>query len=86
MTDDEDGKTGDAISDAIAALRERADRQGPSVLADDEASKALGVHLAVNTERQNLRILEALLFAANEPLDATPAASAFAPSSPIPQP
>jgi segregation and condensation protein B len=68
MTDENDTGT-DAISDAIAALRERATHQGPSVQADAEASKALGVHLAVNTERRNLRILEALLFAANEPLD-----------------
>jgi segregation and condensation protein B len=69
MTDDTDSKTDDAISDAIAALRERASHQGPSALADEEASQALGVHLAVNTERRNLRILEALLFAASEPLD-----------------
>ena len=69
MTDEIDTKTGDAISDAIAALRERASHQGPSTLADEEASRALGLHLAVNTERRNLRILEALLFAANEPLD-----------------
>lgn len=69
MTDDSDNRSDDAISDAIAALRERANHQGPSVKADEEASQALGVHLAVNTERRNLRVLEALLFAANEPLD-----------------
>lgn len=59
----------DAITNAISALRERAAHQGPNVAADAEASEALGVHLAVNTERRNLRILEALLFAAAEPLD-----------------
>ena len=69
MSDETDTETVDPISNAIAALRERASHQGPSVQADEEASKALGVHLAVNTERRNLRVLEALLFAANEPLD-----------------
>ena len=56
MTDDEDGKTSDAISDAIAALRERADRQGPSVPADDEASKALARALGARYERTYVNI------------------------------
>lgn len=69
----ENGKAGDetaepdAISDAINALRQQAVHQGP---ADAEpASRALGLHLAVNTQREHRRILEALLFAAAEPLD-----------------
>lgn len=71
MSDDDDTRTAepvaDPITDAIAALRARAVHQGP---ADDrEASEALGLRLAVDTERQNLRLLEALLFAAAEPLD-----------------
>lgn len=57
----------DAISEAIEALRQRAAHQGP--VQDVEASNALGLHLAVNTRREHLRVLEALLFAAAEPLD-----------------
>lgn len=71
MSDDDDIRTAapaaDPISDAIASLRARAAHQGPS--ADREASEALGLRLAVDTERENLRLLEALLFAAAEPLD-----------------
>ena len=69
MSDDDRDPPEDAISGAIAALRSRAAHQGPRTEADEEAGRALGVHLAVNTERRNLRILEALLFAAAEPLD-----------------
>lgn len=66
----DDKPDGDPISDAIAALREQADRQGPaSALDDAEAARDLGVRLAVDTEKQYLRVLEALLFAASEPLD-----------------
>lgn len=57
----------DAISEAIEALRSRAAHQGP--VSDGEASSALGLHLAVNSRREHLRVLEALLFAAAEPLD-----------------
>ncbi|MHA6289176.1 SMC-Scp complex subunit ScpB [Maricaulis sp. CAU 1757] len=69
MSKDDDGSEPDAISNAIAALRERATHQGPSARSDAEAEAALGVRLAINTERRNLRVLEALLFAAAEPLD-----------------
>jgi len=67
MTDDVDDKPRDVISDAIASLREQAEHQGPK--SDKEASSTLGLHLAVDTRREHLRILEALLFAAAEPLD-----------------
>ena len=57
----------DAISQAIEALRTQAMHQGPIEAEQEELG--FGVRLAVNTERQHLRILEALLFAAAEPLD-----------------
>lgn len=66
-SDDESGQAADPIGDAIAALRAQAVHQGPQ--AEREAEAALGLRLAVDTERQNLRLLEALLFAAAEPLD-----------------
>lgn len=68
MSDESDETPQDPIGDAISALREQAARQGP-VSDDGEASRALGLHLAVDTQREHLRILEALLFAAAEPLD-----------------
>lgn len=58
----------DAISQAIDALRAQALHQGP-VTDIEQEELALGVRLAVNTERKHLRVLEALLFAAAEPLD-----------------
>lgn len=67
MSDQDDTGIADPISDAIASLRAQAVHQGP--IADREASEALGLRLAIDTERQNRRILEALLFAAAEPLD-----------------
>ena len=75
MTDDTEDdhvkdRKGDAISQAIAALREQSERQGPTPSGNlDEVSNALGLHLAVDTRREHHRILEALLFAAAEPLD-----------------
>ena len=71
MSDVTEDEKADPIAAAIASLREQADRQGPAAEteADGEARAALGVHLAVNTERAYLRMLEALLFAAAEPLD-----------------
>ncbi|MCW5723914.1 MAG: SMC-Scp complex subunit ScpB [Maricaulaceae bacterium] len=56
----------DAIAAAIESLRARAERQGPAA----EAGGGPGVRLAVDAERQRLRMAEALLFAAAEPLDA----------------
>jgi segregation and condensation protein B len=64
----EDAPREDPIAEAIARLRERAEHQGPAE-GDDEARAALGLHLAVDTERAHPRMLEALLFAASEPLD-----------------
>lgn len=55
----------DPIGEAIARLRERAERQGATETGSDEA----GPRLAVDAERHRLRQLEALLFAAAEPLD-----------------
>ena len=55
----------DPIGEAIARLRERAERQGAAETGSDEA----GPRLAVDAERHRLRQLEALLFAAAEPLD-----------------
>ncbi len=66
MSDEQDPPQ-DAISEAIEALRAQALRQGPSNVEQEEL--ALGVRLAVDTERAHLRVLEALLFAAAEPLD-----------------
>jgi segregation and condensation protein B len=66
--DDNDDTPRDAISDAISALREQSVHQGPRS-DEDDASRALGLRLAVDTQREHLRILEALLFAAAEPLD-----------------
>ena len=64
---DQAAPAADAITEAIEALRERSVRQGPATEA--ETADSLGVRLAVNTQRYQLRILEALLFAASEPLD-----------------
>ncbi|MFS2317451.1 SMC-Scp complex subunit ScpB [Maricaulis sp. D1M11] len=64
---DQSAQAADAITEAIEALRERSVRQGPATEA--ETADSLGVRLAVNTQRYQLRILEALLFAASEPLD-----------------
>ena len=64
---DQAAPAADAITEAIEALRERSVRQGPAMEA--ETADSLGVRLAVNTQRYQLRILEALLFAASEPLD-----------------
>ena len=55
----------DPIGEAIARLRERAERQGAAETGSDEA----GPRLAVDAERHRMRQLEALLFAAAEPLD-----------------
>ena len=57
----------DPIAAAIASLREQASRQGPAD--EGEARARLGLRLAVDTEGEHLRMLEALLFAAAEPLD-----------------
>jgi segregation and condensation protein B len=68
--DDVKDRGGDAITQAIETLREQADRQGPTPANNlNEVSNALGLHLAVDTRREHRRILEALLFAAAEPLD-----------------
>jgi segregation and condensation protein B len=67
MSDDVEDKPRDAISDAIESLRHQAENQGPASLEDP--SRSLGLHLAVDTQRDHLRMLEALLFAATEPLD-----------------
>jgi len=55
----------DPINEAIEKLRERAERQG----AVDTGSDEKGPRLAVNAEKERLRRMEALLFAATEPLD-----------------
>jgi len=55
----------DPIHDAIEKLRERAARQGQAATGSDEK----GPRLAVNAEMDRLRRMEALLFAASEPLD-----------------
>jgi segregation and condensation protein B len=67
MSDDTGETPTDAIAEAIDALRSQIVHQGPPEA--DAASKALGLRLAVDTRREHLRILEALLFAAEEPLD-----------------
>ncbi|WP_421792151.1 SMC-Scp complex subunit ScpB [Hyphobacterium sp.] len=64
MSDETQNKP-DPIHEAIEKLRERADRQG----ATETGSDAKGPRLAVDAERQRMRRLEALLFAAEEPLD-----------------
>lgn len=58
-------ETPDPITEAIARLRARADHQGVA----ETGSDGPGPRLAVDAERQRLRRLEALLFAASEPLD-----------------
>ncbi|WP_421786133.1 SMC-Scp complex subunit ScpB [Hyphobacterium sp.] len=55
----------DLISEAIEKLRARAERQGET----ETGSIEKGPRLALDAERQRLRRLEALLFAAAEPLD-----------------
>ncbi|WP_420431738.1 SMC-Scp complex subunit ScpB [Hyphobacterium sp.] len=55
----------DPISEAIDKLRARAERQGETETGSDEK----GPRLALDAERQRMRRLEALLFAAAEPLD-----------------
>lgn len=68
MSDDEQGTTEDPISQAIEALKAQAAHQGP-VETEEDVAQTLGLRLAVDTERKYMRILEALLFAAAEPLD-----------------
>jgi len=55
----------DPITEAIEKLRARSDRQGSTETGSDKARPTL----AINAERERLRRLEALLFAAAEPLD-----------------
>lgn len=55
----------DPINEAIEKLRVRAERQGAVETGSDEK----GPRLAVNAEKERLRRMEALLFAATEPLD-----------------
>jgi segregation and condensation protein B len=55
----------DAITEAIEKLRARAERQGAAETGSDDK----GPRLAVDGEKERLRRLEALLFAASEPLD-----------------
>lgn len=55
----------DPINEAIEKLRERASRQGQA----ETGSHEKGPRLAVNAEQDRLRRMEALLFAAVEPLD-----------------